>query len=416
MVFLEKVYILSSQTHDSRKVNWIIVLISSGIIISIGMGVRQSFGLFLQPVSEVLGEGRTLFSLAIALQNLCWGLAAPVFGAMADKYGPARICMAGGLFYMIGLLLMAGFISPATLIIGQVLIGMALASAGMSVALGAVAKVAPKEKMGIALGLVTAIGSFGQFIMLPFSQTLLSNFGWQITYVVLAACVAAVTVFSLGLRIPKEQQASTKDLADAITAKQAISIAFKDKNYLLLTTGFFVCGLHVAFIATHLPTYITDIGLTTKVGSWALALVGLFNIIGSFTAGYLGGKFSKKNLLAFIYIARSAVIAFFVFMPPSPAMALFFGSAIGLLWLGTIPLTSGLVVSFFGAKHVTMLYGMVFLSHQIGSFFGAWYAGYIYDLTGSYQIMWSIAIAAGIFASAINFSIGTPKPQAPAIA
>ena len=296
MVFLEKVYILSSQTHESRKVNWIIVLISSGIIISIGMGVRQSFGLFLQPVSEVLGEGRTLFSLAIALQNLCWGLAAPVFGAMADKYGPARICMAGGLFYMIGLLLMAGFISPATLIIGQVLIGMALASAGMSVALGAVAKVAPKEKMGIALGLVTAIGSFGQFIMLPFSQTLLSNFGWQIAYVVLAACVAAVTLFSLGLRIPKEQQASTKDLADAITAKQAISIAFKDKNYLLLTTGFFVCGLHVAFIATHLPTYITDIGLTTKVGSWALALVGLFNIIGSFTAGYLGGKFSKKNL------------------------------------------------------------------------------------------------------------------------
>ena len=402
---------MSVQTTNSLKVNWIIVLISSGIIISIGMGVRQSFGIFLQPISDALGEGRTLFSLAIALQNLAWGVAAPIFGAMADRYGPARVCMAGGLFYMTGLLLMAGFMSPATLIVGQLLVGMALASAGMSVALGAVAKVAPKEKTGIALGLVTAIGSFGQFMMLPFSQTLLSNFGWQIAYIALAACVAVVTIFSLGLRVPKNQRTSTAELADTITAKQALSTAFKNKNYQLLTIGFFVCGLHVAFIATHLPTYITDIGLTATTGSWALALVGLFNIIGSFSAGYLGGKYSKKNLLACIYILRSAVIALFVFMPPSTAMALFFGSAIGLLWLGTIPLTSGLVIVFFGPRHVTMLYGMVFLSHQIGSFFGAWYAGYVYDLSGSYQTMWSIAIAAGLFAGAINFSIRLPSTK-----
>ena len=402
---------MSVQTTNSLKVNWIIVLISSGIIISIGMGVRQSFGIFLQPISDALGEGRTLFSLAIALQNLAWGVAAPIFGAMADRYGPARVCMAGGLFYMTGLLLMAGFMSPATLIVGQLLVGMALASAGMSVALGAVAKVAPKEKTGVALGLVTAIGSFGQFMMLPFSQTLLSNFGWQIAYIALAACVAVVTIFSLGLRVPKNQRTSTAELADTITAKQALSTAFKNKNYQLLTIGFFVCGLHVAFIATHLPTYITDIGLTATTGSWALALVGLFNIIGSFTAGYLGGKYSKKNLLACIYILRSAVIALFVFMPPSTAMALFFGSAIGLLWLGTIPLTSGLVIVFFGPRHVTMLYGMVFLSHQIGSFFGAWYAGYVYDLSGSYQTMWSIAIAAGLFAGAINFSIRLPSTK-----
>ena len=404
---------MTIQTADPPKVNWVIVLISSGIIISIGMGVRQSFGIFLQPVSDVLGEGRTLFSLAIALQNLAWGLAAPIFGAMADKYGPARVCMAGGLFYMTGLLLMASFMSPTTLIVGQLLVGMALASAGMSVALGAVAKVAPKEKTGIALGLVTAIGSFGQFMMLPFSQALLSNFGWQIAYIVLAGCVAVVTIFSLGLRVPKGQRASTADLANATNAKQALSTAFKDRNYLLLTTGFFVCGLHVAFIATHLPTYITDIGLTPTTGSWALALVGLFNIVGSFTAGFLGGKYSKKNLLTCIYVLRSVVIALFVFMPPSTPMALFFGSAIGLLWLGTIPLTSGLVVVFFGAKHVTMLYGMVFLSHQIGSFFGSWYAGYVYDVSGSYQAMWSIAIAAGLFAGAINFSIRNPSPQAP---
>ena len=402
---------MSVQTTNSLKVNWIIVLISSGIIISIGMGVRQSFGIFLQPISDALGEGRTLFSLAIALQNLAWGVAAPIFGAMADRYGPARVCMAGGLFYMTGLLLMAGFMSPATLIVGQLLVGMALASAGMSVALGAVAKVAPKEKTGVALGLVTAIGSFGQFMMLPFSQTLLSNFGWQIAYIALAACVAVVTIFSLGLRVPKDQRTSTAELANTITAKQALSTAFKNKNYQLLTIGFFVCGLHVAFIATHLPTYITDIGLTATTGSWALALVGLFNIIGSFSAGYLGGKYSKKNLLACIYILRSAVIALFVFMPPSTAMALFFGSAIGLLWHGTIPLTSGLVVVFFGPRHVTMLYGMVFLSHQIGSFFGAWYAGYVYDLSGSYQTMWSIAIAAGLFAGAINFSIRLPSTK-----
>ena len=226
---------------NSRGTNWIVVLISSGIIISVGMGIRQSFGLFLLPVSDVLGEGRTLFSLSIALQNLTWGLAAPVFGAMADKYGPARICVAGGLFYITGLLLMAGFMNPTTLIIGQLLVGMALASAGMSVALGAVAKVAPKEKIGIALGLVTAIGSFGQFMMLPFSQNLLTNFGWQLAYIVLAICIAIVTIFSFGLRVPKGERASPVELADAITAKQALSTAFKDKNYLLLTTGFFVC-------------------------------------------------------------------------------------------------------------------------------------------------------------------------------
>ena len=396
---------------NSTKTNWIIVLISSGIIISFGMGIRQSFGIFLLPVSDVLGEGRTLFSFAIAIQNLTWGLAAPVFGLIADKYGPARVCVAGGLFYFAGLLLMAGFMNPTILIVGQFLVGMALASAGMSVALGAVAKVAPKEKTGVALGLVTAIGSFGQFMMLPFSQTLLSNFGWQISYVVLAICIAFATIFSFGLRVPKGQRTSSAELANVITAKQALSTAFKDRNYLLLTTGFFVCGLHVAFIATHLPTYISDSGLTKTTGSWALALVGLFNIIGSFTAGYLGGKFSKKNLLACIYLLRSVVIALFVFMPPTTAMALFFGAAIGLLWLGTVPLTSGLVVVFFGPSHVTMLYGMVFLSHQIGSFFGAWYAGFIYDSSGSYLTMWSIAIAAGILASAINFSIQIPKSR-----
>ena len=306
---------------------------------------------------------------------------------------------------------MAGFMSPATLIIGQILVGIALASAGMSIALGAVAKVAPKEKIGVALGLVTAISSFGQFMMLPFSQSLLSTFGWQVAYVMLAICVAVVTFFSFGLRAPKGQHPSSTELADAITSRQALSIAYKDKNYLLLTIGFFVCGLHVAFIATHLPTYISDIGLTNTTGSWALALVGLFNIVGSFTAGYLGGKYSKKNLLSCIYLLRSVVIALFVFMPPSSSMALFFGAAIGLLWLGTVPLTSGLVVVFFGPSHVTMLYGIVFLSHQVGSFFGAWYAGYIYDSSGSYLIMWSIAIFAGIFASAINFSIQIPESK-----
>ena len=402
---------MAIQQANTPKINWIIVLVSSGIIISVGMGIRQSFGLFLLPISDVLGEGRSLFSFAIAIQNLTWGLAAPIFGAMADRYGPARVCLAGGLFYIVGLLVMAGFMSPAILILGQFLVGMALASAGMSVALGAVAKVAPKEKTGVALGLVTAIGSFGQFMMLPFSQTLLSNFGWQFAYIVLAICIGLVTFFSFGLRVPKEQYASSTELANVITARQALSNAFSDRNYLLLTMGFFVCGLHVAFIATHLPTYITDIGLTKTTGSWALALVGLFNIIGSFSAGYLGGKYSKKNLLACIYLLRSIVIALFVFTPPSTAMALFFGATIGLLWLGTVPLTSGLVVVFFGPRHVTMLYGLVFLSHQIGSFFGAWYAGYIYDSSGSYFTMWTIAISVGILASAINFSIQIPKSR-----
>ena len=390
---------------------WYLILMASAFLVVVTLGIRQSFGLFLLPATEAMGTGREVFSLAMAMQNLVWGLVSPLAGAMADKFGAARVAAIGAICYAAGLLLMGIIVSPGGLLFGQIMVGIGLGSAGISIALGAVARATAPEKRSLALGMVTSIGSFGQFAVLPITQFFIDGFGWQIALMLLSGVAASMLAACLVLHLQdKEKAPQTADLAK-LSAKDALGTALNSRDYILLTTGFFVCGIQIVFIGTHLPTYLRDAGLSSEVASWSLAVVGLFNIIGSFAAGWLGSFMSKKKLLAWFYLGRSIFMILFIMLPPTPLTAILFGCSMGLLWLGTIPLTSGLIVVFFGPTFLSMLYGVAFLSHQIGSFIGAWLGGRIYDTLGSYDVMWWIVIASGLFAFVINYMINEPEPK-----
>ena len=394
---------------------WYLILMASAFLVVVTLGIRQSFGLFLLPATEAMGTGREVFSLAMAMQNLVWGLVSPLAGAMADKFGAARVAAIGAICYAAGLLLMGIIVSPGGLLFGQIMIGIGLGSAGISIALGAVARATAPEKRSLALGMVTSIGSFGQFAVLPITQFFIDGFGWQIALMLLSGVAASMLAACLVLHLQDNEKApQTADLAK-LSAKDALGTALNSRDYILLTTGFFVCGIQIVFIGTHLPTYLRDAGLSSEVASWSLAVVGLFNIIGSLAAGWLGSFMSKKKLLAWFYLGRSIFMILFIMLPPTPLTAILFGCSMGLLWLGTIPLTSGLIVVFFGPTFLSMLYGVAFLSHQIGSFIGAWLGGRIYDMLGSYDVMWWIVIASGLFAFVINYMINEPEPKPRAV-
>ena len=394
---------------SSLRQRWLVIMLAGATLVSATLGIRQVFGLFLQPISMELGAGFQLFSLAIAIQNLVWGLSSPVFGAAADRYGPWRVAALGALLYGGGLFLMASFVTDAGIFIGQILIGLGLGSAGISIAIGAVARAAPPEKRSLAMGLITSFGSFGQFALVPATQILMVQGGWQFALLMLSVIMASMVAVAMGLRTPAGSARPIEGpiLTIGATLQQAIS----SRDYILLTVGFFVCGLQLVFITTHLPTYLHDAGLSPDISSWALALVGLFNIIGAFVCGWLGGVVSKKKSLATVYLLRGITIAAFILIPPTPVTALLFGACMGLLWLGTIPLTSGLIVVFFGPRYLSMLYGLVFLSHQIGSFVGAWLGGIWYDWFGNYEAMWWLNAAAGLFAFAVNWAIREPRAE-----
>lgn len=381
---------------------WVMVLIAGSCIVTVTLGIRQVFGLFMVPISNELGTGLQTFSLAIAAQNLLWGASSPLFGALADKIGAWKVAALGALIYSAGLLFTALMVTEAGIFLGQILIGIGMGSAGISIAIGAVARAVPPEKRSLAFGMVTSFGSFGQFALLPITQLLIGGYGWQMALIILSVLMGAMMAVALGMR--SDKPGSTRDVA-AVTTGEALQLAVRSRDYLLLTTGFFVCGLQLVFITTHLPVYLRDHAISGNIASWTLALVGLFNILGAFVCGWLGGKLSKRKTLATVYLLRGLVIAAFAITPPSATSALIFGAAMGLLWLGTIPLTSGLIVVFFGPKHLSMLYGIVFLSHQLGSFVGAWLGGYLYDLTTSYELMWWLNAAAGLFAFGINWMI-----------
>ena len=382
---------------------WITMLIAGAYHVTGTLGIRQAFGLFLVPVSQDLGTGLQIFSLAIAMQNLVWGLSSPLFGALADRIGAWKVAALGAFIYTFGLLLMALWVTEAGMMFGQALIGLGMGSAGISIAIGAVARAVPPKKRSLALGMVTSFGSFGQFALLPVTQMLIGGHGWQMALIILSVLTGSMVAVALGLR--DDKTGKTADVAASITAGQALGLAVRSRDYVLLTMGFFVCGLQLAFIATHLPVYLEDAGLSRNIASWSLALVGLFNIIGAFVCGWLGGIISKHKTLATVYLLRGVIIAAFVLIPPTSTSALVFGAMMGLLWLGTIPLTSGLIVVFFGPKHLSMLYGIVFLSHQVGSFVGAWLGGYLYDLTASYELMWWVNAGAGLAAFIVNWLI-----------
>ena len=382
--------------------NWLLVLFSASALVTISLGIRQSMGLFLEPVSFEMGTGREVFSLAIAVQNLLWGLSSPMFGAMADRIGGWKVASLGGALYAAGLLVMTGMVTPGGMLLGNFMVGLGLGSAGMAVALGAVSRSVPDSRRSLALGMVTSLGSFGQFALVPVTQILILDFGWQAAMLTSSFIAAAMIAIGYGLR-PADD--STSAMVAEASLGRTVRKALVSRDYILLTAGFFVCGLHLVFIATHLPVYLQDNGVDPGIAAWALSLVGLFNIAGALFFGWIGGVMNKRVPLALIYLARTLVIAAFITLPTSPASALVFGAAMGFLWLGTIPLTSGLIVTFFGPRYLATLYGFVFLSHQVGSFVGAWLGGRLYDTLGDYNLMWAINLAAGLLAFVLHMVI-----------
>ena len=388
---------------------WIVTLVCGATLISLALGMRQGFGLFLPPIAAEFEIGRGTVALAIALQNLAWGLFSPFFGGFADKYSPRLAVAAGGLLYAAGLAVMGTADGGGDILLGQLIVGMGLGGVGFSVVLGVVGRAAPTEKRSLAFGVVTAGGSFGQFAVVPVQESLLSAFGWSEALIILAAASTVMVVFALGL---KNGEDGNSRHTDDQTMGDALSEAVSHRGFVLLTTGFFVCGFQVVFIATHLPAFLQDKGVDPQWAAWSLALVGLFNIAGSLAAGWTGDRFSKRTSLAWFYLTRAVIIATFVLLPISAGSALVFGALIGLFWLGTVPLTSGLVATFFGTRYMSMLYGIVFFSHQIGSFFGAWAGGYIYDRFGSYDLMWWLTVASGVVAFVLHMMINErPAPR-----
>jgi len=387
---------------------YLTVILCGALILTFATGLRQSFGLFLKPMTMDLGIGREVFALGIAINNLLWGAAGPFAGAIADKYGPGRVAALGGLSYALGLVVL-GLASDGTLIIfGNVLIGLALAGSGFSVILAAVTRATPPEKRSLALGIVTAGGSFGQFSLVPYGYTLLDTLGWSLALAAMGA--TALLIIPLASGVAGWQADARAQGAQSLS--EALAEASRHSGFWLLTAGFFVCGFQLVFVGTHLPAFLADQAMPAWVGTWALALIGLFNIVGSYTAGVLGTKLRKKYVLACIYLARSAAFLLFMILPLSPASVLILASLLGLLWLSTVPLTSGLVAQIFGPTYMSTLYAIVFFSHQVGSFLGAWLGGKAFDMLGSYDIMWWLCIGAGIFAAAMHWPIADrPMPR-----
>ena len=380
-----------------------IVITSAALIVTLAMGVRQAFGLFLPQMSVALDIGRGDFGLALAIQNLLFGLAQPFVGALGDKYGAGRVVLAGTILYVAGLLAaaLAGDALGLQLSFGA-LIGVALSATTFVVVLGAVGRVVPAGRRSLAFGIVTAGGSLGQFLVVPAAQLLLGELGYRLALVALAGGIALMTVLALG--VAGRPAVKTESGADQ-SLGQALREASRHRGYWLLNAGFFVCGFHIAFIATHFPAYLNDRGLGLEIGASALALVGLFNIFGSYLFGLSGDYWRKQYVLSGLYAARALVIALFLAVPLSSVTALVFAAAMGFLWLGTVPLTSGLVGQIFGIRYLSTLYGIVFLSHQVGSFFGAWLAGLFYDRTGSYDAAWAASIALGLLAALVHLPI-----------
>ncbi len=401
--------------------NYWSAVICGGLILTIGIGARQSFGIFQKPIAADLQVGRELWSFCNALALLLMGFLSPFAGNIAERFGSARTIAGGGVLYVLGIVVIGLSQSAAPLILGNALTGIGMAAAGFGPILGVVGRATPPMKRSLALGIATAGGSFGQFAIVPFASISLDLLGnWHSTMLLLAAVSVVMIPLAMGMR---ETGASLSAAAGGhkITSGAALREARDTRSFWLLTIGFFVCGFHVAFVGIHLPSYIADkgIGLTlfgehispVALGGWAIGLVGLANIGGAILWGWLGGRFQRKNMLALLYLLRALVFLLFIVTPLSGASVLIFAATLGFLWLGTIPLTSGLVGYIFGPAHMSMLYGIVFLGHQVGSFLGSWGGGKLFDMTGNYDAMWWISVALGLITAAMHLAI-REKPVA----
>jgi predicted MFS family arabinose efflux permease len=379
-----------------------VMLAAAAIVLSIALGIRHGFGLFLQPMSLEFGWGRETFALAIALQNLVWGAAQPVTGMIADRFGAARTMVGGTVLYVAGLVLMSVSSTPGALFLSVgVLLGLGLSGTTFAVVLGAVSRAVPPEQRSRAMGVATAIGSFGQFVMLPGSLSLIGWFGWSAALIALAAI--ATSMAGLSAVLPWREHAAAA--GSGVRAGDALRAALAHNGFRLLAFGFFVCGFQVVFIITHLPAFLVDRGLSLSVGTNTLALIGLANVAGAYLAGVWGARYRKPALLAAIYAGRAVVIAAFVLAPITEVSAYVFGIVIGLLWMSTVPLTNGTVAAVFGVRNMAMLSGVVFFVHQLGAFLGGWLGGYLYDRSGSYDGVWAIAIALSLLAAVVNLPI-----------
>ncbi|HJN22540.1 MAG TPA: MFS transporter [Rhodospirillales bacterium] len=385
------------------------VILAAGLISALNMGIRSSFGLFLPPMTDDLGIGYEAFAFSIALQQIFWGLSQPLAGMIADKLGAARVLVAGAAAYTSGLIVMSGATTALDLDLGAgLLIGFGIAATGFPIVLGAVSRLVSAERRSLAFGIATVGGSFGQFVMAPISQGLIDTHGWAGALIGLA--LLSVLMAPLAMALAGRAGAAGHALRQSLG--EALSEASRHGGYWYLNAGFFVCGFQILFITVHFPAYIIDSGLTAATGAAALALIGFFNIFGTYMCGFLGTRWPKKYLLSSLYFLRSLVIIAFLLLPKSEVSVLVFASAIGLLWLGTIPLTSALVAHIFGVRYLSTLFGIVFFSHQMGSFLGVWMGGYLYDLTGSYDGIWITSILLGLIAAALHLPI-TEKPLRP---
>jgi len=396
-----------------RVYSWqtpVVIIVAGCLIAMLSFGPRSALGQFLTPMSVDRHWGRDVFSLALAIQNLLWGAGQPFAGALADKFGAIRVLSAGAILYAVGLLLMANATSPAVLNLGAgVLIGFGLAGCSFSLVIGALGKLVPEQWRMLAFGAGTAAGSFGQFLFSPLANGLINGIGWESALVTFAAILLLILPLSLAL--------ATRGNADNVagrhqqSAKEALSEAFGHRSYVLLVLGFFTCGFQLAFITVHLPAYLIDRGLSAADGAWTIAVIGLFNIIGSIMSGWFSGRLPKRYILSFIYFARALAIVAFVTLPASGLSAILFGAVTGLLWLSTVPPTNGLVVVMFGTRWLTMLSGAAFFSHQVGGFLGVWLGGELFTRTGSYDMVWWLAVLFGVLSAVINLPI-VEKPVA----
>ena len=393
-----------------------VVIVAACLLSMVGFGARSIFGLFLEPMTGAQGWGRETFALALAIQNLLWGVALPFAGALSDRFGPPRVLAAGAVLYAGGIWGMAYADSPAALqLTAGILVGVGVAFTAFTIALAAMAKLVGPERRSLALGLGTAAGSFGQVVFSPLGQAFIAGYGWQPALLALGVSVLAIA--PLAFLLPGSP-AVRGETAAGQTLGAALREAAGHGGYVLLTVGFFVCGFHVAFITVHFPAYVRDLGLPASVGAGAIAVIGLFNILGSFASGAAGQRWSKRSGLSIIYALRAAAITLLMLAPKTPAVIYLFAAAMGLLWLSTVPLTTGIVGQVFGVRYLATLFGVVFFSHQLGSFLGVWLGGRLHDATGSYDGVWWAGVVLGLLAALIHLPIDerpivrdrTPEP------
>ena len=397
-------FAVKSDMSPFRTPSPTVMLVCASLILTLSLGIRHSFGLFLQPMSMDNGWGREVFGFAVALQNLMWGVTQPFTGMLADRFGAGRVLFVGGLLYALGLVFMAVSTTAVglTLALG-ILIGLGMSCTTFNIVFGALGRAYPPERRSVVLGITSSAGSFGQFAMLPLALVLISTLDWYWALIAFSALAAAMVPASFG--VADKGYHGTHAAGVGVSLKEALAEAFRHKGFWLLGVGYFTCGFQIVFIGTHFPAFLIDQGLTARDGTVALALIGLFNIFGSYLAGHLGGRFSKTYLLSGLYAVRGAAIVVLIAFPLTPTSVYLFAAIFGFTWLGTVPLTNGVVAGIFGVKHLAMLSGFVFFFHQLGSFFGSWLGGYLFDRTGSYQLVWLIAIGLSVISVVVNLPI-----------